>query len=240
MNWLAWLDRNAGRILGIALVLGALAALLLLTGCGRRQVQDFSDAKAGAIAYQQEPDPERRAQIAAGVMGYLLAALEQYPLLPLPTRTPAEIRADPAGYAADGEQAQADPQPYRAEDHPTPQPPKPGPLDWLRAYGETVFRVGLWLGTAAVVAWSVIVVARWLGWAPTWRIARWALGMLLPVARLAALWGAASTATGAALVWLADWWWAVLLVAVLAAAGVAWAHWRDIRAWWLRRMAVRP
>lgn len=34
MNLLAWLDRNAGRILGIALVLAALAALLALAGCG--------------------------------------------------------------------------------------------------------------------------------------------------------------------------------------------------------------
>lgn len=212
-------------------------AILLLAGCGRSQVDDLANAKAGAVAYLQEHDPVKRALIAQGAMAYLLAGLESYPLLPKPDKTPAEIRADPAAYAAAGEEAQADPQLYVPEHHEQPKPKPPGILDRLRSAAGTLLDTGLMIGAICAVAAVVFWLADWLKWVPTgwvgfvWRIA----SSFAPLARIGATWGAASASIGAALTWLADWWWAVALVAVAALGVVAWTHWRQIRVWLARR-----
>lgn len=237
MNFLAWIERHAGIILACALLL---AGLLLLVGCGRRQAQDLADAKAGAMAYQQEPDQERRAQIATGVTGHILAGLDQYPMLPPPTLTPTQIRSDPLAYAVAGEQAQADPQPYRPEDHPAPVPPTPGPIDRLAAYGDLLLRWGMIVGGIAGALVLGLALAKTLGiGAGTWLLRLLLSPVIAPVLRLAALWGTGAAVVGAALTWLAAWWWAVLLVAVVVGVVVAWVHWHDIRAWWRRRKAGR-
>ena len=226
----AWCDRNAGWI---AVAMCAALALGLLAGCGRSQVDDLASAKAGAMAYQQESNPAVRAAIAQGVIGHLLAGLEAYPLLPRPSQTPSEIRRDPAAYAAAGEKAQAEPQPYVPEHHEQPKPKPPGILERLRAKAGLFLDTGLMIGGICTILMAVFWLADWLRWAPVgivWRVWRVA-SAFAPVARIGALWGAASAALGAALTWLADYWWAVLLVAVAVAGVVAWAHWRDLRRW---------
>ena len=195
------------------------AALMVLPGWSckdRTQVQDLSDAIAGAKAYQQEPDPKVREQIARGVIAFL-ASLEQNPLLPAPTHTPAEIRADPATYAEAGEAAQADPKPYVA-------PPAPdsgsGSLDMMRQRGESFLDWGLWLGGPALALMFILFLFNKFGW--TWGgwIIRWLAGPILrPIINLVALWAPATAVIGAAMRWLADWWWAVALIAV-AVGGV--------------------
>jgi hypothetical protein len=225
---------SPGRLL--AILLAVALAIALLSGCDRSQVQDLSDAKAGAQAYLREPDPERRTQIAEGVMAHLLAGLEQYPLLPLPTRSPAQIRADPAAYRAAGEAAQADPQPYRAEDHPTSEPTKPGPFERLAGVGESLLRWGLPIGALAASLLLGLWVAKTFGiGAGTWLLRLLLSPLVTPLLRLAALWGTASAALGAALTWLAAWWWAVVAVVLLVGGVLAWVHWRDLRAWWRGR-----
>jgi hypothetical protein len=216
------------------------AAVMWACGC-RSQVDDLAMAKAGAIAYQAEANPAVRATIADGVMGHLLAGLDQYPLLPKPSSTPSEIRADPAAYAAAGEKAQADPQPYAPEHHEQPKPKPPGILDRMRAWAATFLDTGLMIGGVCAILVAVFWMADWLKWAPTGFIGiawRFASAIFPPLARIGALWGGFSAALGAALTWLADWWWAVLLVAVVCGGLVAWAHWRDIRRWLAKRRAA--
>lgn len=236
IRYLAWIDRNVGVVIVAALLL---AVALFLAGCGgRRQVQDLSDARAGALAYQQEPDPARRAQIAEGVMGHLLAGLEGYPLLPKPTHTPREILTDPAAYAEAGAAAQADPQPYVPDDHQQPEPKPPGVLDRLRTVAGTLLDWGLIAAAIGGVVWGAYLFASWLGWSPAGMIWRLLCAVGVPVARIAALWGSAAAALGAAGTWLADWWWVVALTALAVGGIVVWVHWRDVTAWLQRRRAA--
>lgn len=229
-------NRYAGIIVIVALLL---AGLIILSSCGgHRQVQHLADAKAGAMAYQQESDPARRAQIADGVIAHLLAGLENYPLLPKPTRTPAEIRADPLAYAQAGAAAQADPPPYEPDDHLQPEVKPPGVLARLRSVAGTMLDWGMIAAAIGGVVWGAYVVASWLGWSPAGLLWRIISSVGVPVARIAALWGSGSAILGAAGIWLADWWWVVLLIVIAVVGVVVWVHWCDVTAWLQRRRAA--
>lgn len=215
--------------------IAVILCMLVLAACDRTQVQDLADAKAGAMAYQQESDPAKRALIADGVIARLLAGLEQYPLLPKPSSTPAQIRADPTAYAASGAQAQADPQPYVPEHHKQPEPKSPGFWERLRKSGAWLMDSGMLIGAVCGVIWLMFAVAGWLKWAPAGMLWRVASAVFPPIARIGTLWGGASAALGGALTWLADFWWAVALIALATGGVVLWDHWRQVKAWWAKR-----
>lgn len=211
----------------------AIALLALaLAGCARGQLELIADLRAAAQAHQAETDPAKRDTIATGVMAGILAALDKWEGLPQPARTPAEIRADPAGFADGMLAAQADPPADEPKQGP-PAPP-PGVLDRLRSAGDWLLTTGLMIAGVGGIVWLIFAVTGWLKWAPTgliglaWGFLRW-IG--LPVAQVGAWWGAASAGIGAALVWLADWWWAVAIVAAVCIGGVTWWQWRKVCAW---------
>jgi hypothetical protein len=83
---------------------------LSLTGCGltTRQAQNLSDGLAGIEAAEPRvaSDPVAAAAL-AGAHDHVEAIAEGEPLPP-PKRSPAAIVADPAGYAADAQQAVQD------------------------------------------------------------------------------------------------------------------------------------
>jgi hypothetical protein len=230
-----WFDLVGAVMFGILL-----ACVLAVTGCDRSQVQDLADAKAGAMAYQQESDPAKRATIADGVVAHLLAGLEQYPLLPNPSASPTEIRSDPAAYATSGAKAQADPMPYVPEHHEQPKPKPPGFWERLRSSGSWLMDSGILIGAICGVVWLMFAIAGWLKWAPTGILWRVASSMFPPIARIGTLWGGASAALGGALTWLADYWWAVTMIAMAVGVVVLWDHWRQVKAWWSKRLAQKP
>jgi hypothetical protein len=222
----------------LQVILAALIAATALAGCGRTGLRDLADAREGARAYQLETDPVRRAMIAEGALGYLLAGLNGYPL-PAPSRTAALIRAQPAAYAKGGRAAEADPLPYVAP--PAAGAPPAGVLARFTYWGGFLLDVGLLIGALGGIILVLLKAGRWIGWIPTlpaslfWRLID---ALAAPLARLAALWGGASVALGAALTWLAAWWWAVALVALAVGAFLVWDHWRAIRRW-LKARGVR-
>ena len=222
----------------LQIILALLIAAVALAGCGRTGMRDLADAREGARAYQLETDPVRRAMIAEGALGYLLAGLNGYPL-PAPSRTAALIRAQPAAYAKGGRAAEADPLPYVAP--PAAGAPPAGVLARFTYWGGFLLDSGLLLGALGCIVLLLLGLGRWLTWMPTgvlgfiWQALNAVGG---PLARIAALWGGASVAVGAALTWLAAWWWAVALVALAVGAFLVWDHWRAIRRW-LKARGVR-
>src|SRR6185369_16935737 len=206
---------------------------LVLTGCGpRKWAQDAADANAGAEAFQSadQPgaDPAKLLEIARGVVAHVRSVLANLPSLPKPTHSPAQIQADPAAYHTAGVEAQEKPAPYAAP--PPPAPADPTFADRLRAWGDRFAHWGLMVGgiggALSLLGW-VYGLFGWtfLGWVGRLLFAPF----LTPVFRLAASLGGASAAIGAALLWLADWWWAIVLVAVAVGVAVALFHLKDLR-----------
>jgi hypothetical protein len=211
----------------------ALLCVLLMSSCDRTSPETLADARAGAIAYQQEGDHGKRDAIGRGMAGHVLAATEGAPL-PQPAKTPDEIRADPADYANAGDAVHAKPPVYE----PPAPPPKPGPspADQLRELGRHVL---WWGGIAAAVGLALVGVGLAGRFLPLGWVANLVAGPIVaPLARVAASLGSASVVIGAAMSWLAAWLWAVVLAVVLVAAGLAWWHRKDLAAAW-RRAATR-
>jgi hypothetical protein len=169
-----------------------------------------------------------KAQVADGMAAHVLAATDGAPLPP-PAMTPAEIKADPAAYAKAGDKIQADPPPYEP---PVEPEPKPDPSAWLRELGGQVL---WWGGICAAVGLALVGVGIAGRFLPLGWIAQLVAGPIIaPVARVAASLGSCSIVVGAAMTWLAAWLWAVVLACVLAAAGWAWWHRKDLAAAWRR------
>jgi hypothetical protein len=225
IRFLAWVDRHAGWIVVLALLM---AAALVLSGCGdRSQLQVISDTRAGAQAYQKAKTPDQRAKIADGVMAGTLAATDHMDLLS-PTWTPDQILADPAPFLAAANASAADPPPYVA---PQIDPPGPSPADILRGIGAKALHWGAWAALAGIVA----LLLRFVPWLSIGAIFAW--GPLSTVAGLAASIGSFATVVGSAAMWLADWLWLVVLIAVAAAVIVALFHWPQIRRAWAKARA---
>lgn len=219
MNWLSWLDRHAGRILGIALVLMALLAVLLLAGCASRSyLEAISDARSGVQAAQQTPDAAARERLYDAVGRRILALTDAIPSLPAPLHSPAEIVAAPDAYCEAAAPAPA----YQA-----PPPPPPSPWERFRHLGDTMIRWGSILfacaGTLALVGW----IAGRLGWAGIiWSIV--GSPVTSGIARLAASLGGGSALLGTGVVWATTYWWAIVLAALLALAWAAITHRKDL------------
>lgn len=232
--------------MGMRRVILVFVAATLLVGCGRTQMHDAADLKAGAIAFQnaeaQGMTPEQLLEIARGLASYARAVLDGM-ALPAPTMEPAEIIADPAAYADDAADAQADPEPVTlhavgAEANGASAAPGAGVFDRFAHYGGLLLDSGIVLGGLGLIVLVIVWVVQKAKWMPTGILGGicWFLEIIgAPLARLAALWGAASTAVGAALVWLAAYWWAVVLVILAAGGYVVWDHWKTITSWWRKR-----
>lgn len=201
----------------------------MLAGCGARpQRQVIADTRAASRAAASMPDGPARAALYEAIGRSVLALTDNLPGLPSPTWSPAEIAADPEEFIEATAESAAKPPAYEAP--PNTGPPRPGPSDILREIGNTMLRLGAWVGGIGSIV--LLIAALGLGGSLL------ALPFVLPVVRLAASLGTASVVVGAAMSWLAAYLWAVVLVCVLAAAGVAWFHRKGlIRAW---RKAVSP
>jgi hypothetical protein len=215
-----------------ALALAMLAALLL-TGCGSRAwVQVAADARAISLAMSQTSDAAARAKLAAALGANVLAMTEPITDLPAPTWTPTELCADPDLPAKATAASLETPPRYEA-----PPPPPPSPADRLRKLGDHVL---WWGGLAAAIGAALLAVGFLARWVPMGWIG-WLLTspIVSPIARLAASLGSASVVIGAAMSWLADWLWAIVLAGVVGLAIVAIVHRNDIRKAW-RKLWAKP
>lgn len=179
--------------------------IVLLSACGRTLPGYISDLHAGAIAYQQEPDPARKAVIADGLAAGIIGVTSNIPALPYPEMSPDAIRADTSAYRDAMMDVQEDPPPYEL-----PAPPPPSPVDQLTQIGSTMVKWGGILGAVALV----FLIVSGTPWG----------AVLLPfvgIIRIAVSAGTASAIVGAAMVWLAPYlWWVVALCVI----GVAYYH----------------
>ena len=181
--------------------------LLALSACGRSQLELIPDARAGAQAYQQETDPVKREQIANGLATLVIAATENIPALPDPGMTVAEIRADPAEFVEQAQDAAEEPPPYEGMPVEAPRP-----SDQLTGIGSTMVTVGGWTGAIAIVL-LLVSLTPWGAWL---RIAG-----VASVIRLIASTGTGSALVGSAMVYLAPYWW---LAVALVALGIGFYH----------------
>lgn len=173
--------------------------LLIVSGCDRTLPEAIADLKAGAVAYQQEPDPAKKAVIADGLAAGIVGVTENMPTLPEPEMVPEDIRADPSEYRDAMMGVQDAPPEYLL-----PAPPAPSPVDQLTQIGSTMVKWGGILGAVALV----FLIVSGTPWG----------GVLVPfvgIIRIAVSAGTASAIVGAAMVWIAPYlWWAVAIVLI--------------------------
>jgi hypothetical protein len=210
-----------------------LLAVLALASCGDRAwPQRAADLRAAALAAGQAKDATTCDRILRALAADVVALTATMPGLPAPTWTPDEITADPEPYAA----STADPAPAYQPPAP-PKPPGPSPAERLRQLGD---RVLVWGGIAAAIGAALLLVGVAGRFLPLgWVGSLVASPVVAPLARLAASLGGASVAIGAAMSWLADWLWLVVLVGVLTGVVVAWFHRRGLAAAWRKILAVK-
>lgn len=190
-------------------------ALLCLSACSRSQLEVAADTRAGAIAYQAETDPAKRAVIADGIAAGVIATTENLPGLPDPEMTPDEIRSDPEVYRDDMLDQQEDPPEYE------PPPVGDRPADVLTEVGNTMTFWGAWVG--GIAALLLVVGAVGLGGAVL------ASPMVISIIRVAASMGTGSAIVGSGMVWLAPYWWAVV---ALVALGIGFYHRKGLMKYW--------
>lgn len=179
--------------------------LLVVSGCDRTLPEAIADLKAGAIAYQQEPDPVKKAVIADGLAAGIVGVTEKMPALPGPEMPPAAIMEDPYEYRDMMADVQEAPPEYKL-----PSPPPPNPVDQLTELGSTMVKWGGILGAVAIVLWLASLTP---------------YGAFLSVGisfiRLGVSIGTASAMVGAAMVWVAPYLWVAV---ALSCVGVAYYH----------------
>lgn len=214
------------------IVLVTLGIVLLMLGCGDRAwPQRAADLRAAAQAAGQATDPTTCDRILRALAADVLALTASMPDLPAPTWTPAEIAVDPEPYAA----AATEPAPAYQPPAP-PKQPGPTPAERLRQLGD---RILVWGGIAAAVGAALLLVCVAGRFLPLgWVGSLLASPVVAPLARAAASLGGASVAIGAAMSWMADWLWLVVLVCFLAAGVVIYVHRRAIAAAWRRGLGV--
>jgi len=220
-------------VIRLGVVLVTLGIVLLPLGCkGRYWSQRAADIRAAAQAAGQAQDQTTCDRILRALAADVLALTASMPGLPASTWTPAEIAADPEPYAS----ATADPAPAYQPPAP-PKPPGPSPAERLRQLGD---RILVWGGIAAAVGAALLLVGAAGRFLPLgWVGSLIASPVVSPLARLAASLGGASVAIGAAMSWLADWLWLVVLVCAMASAVVAWVHRRGLISAWRKVAAVK-
>ena len=183
--------------------------LLALTGCSRALPGVISDLKAGAVAYQQEPNHSKKVVIADGLAAGIIGATANIPELPAPEMTPAEIQADPSEYRDAMLDVQEDPPEYKL-----PAPPPPSPIGQLTQIGSTMTFWGGILGAISVV----LMLASFTPWGAF-------LSVGISFIRLGISIGTASAVVGAAMVWIAPYLWVAV---ALTAAGMGYYHRKGI------------
>lgn len=149
-------------------------------------------------------------------MAQILAALDDYPLLPKSKHTPAEIVADPGAYASDAAAALESPPVHEPDPNVTPPGQSPGQI--MRDIGSRALTWGMWGAIAGMVALLLRFV-------PIWGIgAIFSWGPVARLAGIAASTGSLATIVGSATMWLADYLWLIVLITVLGVVGVAVFH----------------
>lgn len=189
-------------------------ALLCLSACSRSQLEVAADTRAGAVAYQAETDPAKRAVIADGIAAGVIATTENLPGLPEPEMTPDEIRSDPSSYRDDMMDAKEDPPAYE------PPPSGERPADQLTDIGNTMTFWGGWAGALSVLL-LLVGLTPWGAWLR--------FPAILGIIRLGASLGTGSAIIGSGMVWLAPYWWAVV---ALVALGIGFYHRKGLMKYW--------
>lgn len=205
--------------------------VLVIAGCGARtQRQVTADTRSAAQAAASMPDGPARSALYEAIGRSVLAATDNLPGLPSPSWSPAEIAAEPSPFIKATAESVAHPPAYEAP--PSTGPPRPGPADILREIGAKALACGAWCALAGIVA----LLLRFVPWWGIGAVFSW--GPLATLAGLSASLGSFATVAGSAAMWLASYLWVVVLVCVIAAAGVAWFHRKDLARVW--RKAVSP
>lgn len=187
----------------------ALILLIALAGCDRSLPEAIADLKAGAVAYQQESEPAKKAIIADGLAAGIIGVTENMPMLPEPVMGPEDIRSDPSEYRDAMMDVQSAPPEYKL-----PAPPTPDPVNVLTEIGNTMTFWGGILGALSIVLWLASLTP---------------YGAFLSAGvsfiRLGISIGTASAMVGAAMVWIAPYLWVAV---VLTAAGMGYYHRKGI------------